>query len=157
MQLWYHEGSPSLDGDSIMTPLLTDELWSAMEPLLPKHKPSPKGGHPRCNDRQCLEGILYVLRGGIAWHLLPGDFGVSSSTCWRRFTEWTTVGVWDKVHRKLLSELGQQGVLDIDRVIIDSASVRAQKGGRIPDPTPPTAANQGANAMLSATPTGFPW
>jgi transposase len=130
-----------------MTPLLTDELWSTVEPLLPKHQPSPKGGHPRCNDRQCLEGVLYVLRGGIAWRLLPKDFGVSSSSCWRRFDEWTQAGVWDKVHRKLLSELGQQGALDIDRAIIDSASVRAQKGGRIPDRTRPTAVNPAANGM----------
>ena len=130
-----------------MTPLLTDELWTAVEPLLPKHKPSPKGGHPRCNDRPCLEGILYVLRGGIAWRLLPRDFGVSSSSCWRRFDEWTAAGVWDKVHRKLLSELGRQGALDIDRVVIDSASVRAQKGGRTPDRTRPTAASPAASGM----------
>lgn len=130
-----------------MTTLLTDELWSTVEPLLPKHKPSPKGGHPRCNDRQCLEGILYVLRGGIAWRLLPQEFGVSSSTCWRRYDQWTKANVWDKVHRKLLSELGQRGALDIDRVIIDSASVRAVKGGRIPDRTRPTAANRAVNGM----------
>ena len=130
-----------------MTTLLTDELWSTVEPLLPQHKASPKGGHPWCNDRQCLEGILYVLKGGIAWRLLPKEFGISSSTCWRRFDEWTEAGVWDKVHRKLLSQLGQQGALNIDRVIIDSASVRAQKGGPTLDRTRPTAANQAASGM----------
>ncbi len=119
-----------------MVPVLSDQLWSTVEPLLPKHKPSPKGGHPRCNDRQCLEGIMYVLKGGIAWRLLPTDFGVSSSSCWRRFNEWTIAGIWDKVHRKLLSELGQQGDLDVNRVVIDSASVRAQKGGPIQDQAP---------------------
>jgi len=130
-----------------MTTLLTDELWSTVEPLLPKHQPSPKGGHPWCDDRSCLEGILYVLKGGIAWHLLPKDFGVSSSTCWRRYNEWTQAGVWDQVHRKLLSELGQRGALDIDRVIIDSASVRAVKGGHTPDRTRPIAASRAASGM----------
>ena len=128
-----------------MTTLLTDELWSTVEPLLPKHRPSPKGGHPRCGDRQCLEGILYVLRGGIAWRLLPKEFGVSPSTCWRRFDEWTQAGVWDKVHRKVLTELGHEGKLDIDLVIIDSASVRAVKGGRTPDRTQPTAPSRVAS------------
>jgi|SRR5207245_6551970 len=128
-----------------MTTQLTDELWSTVAPLLPKHKPSPKGGHPRCNDRQCLEGILYVLKGGIAWRLLPREFGVSPSTCWRRFDEWTSAGVWDKVHRKLLTKLAKRGALNIDRVVIDSASVRALKGGRTRDRTQPTAPNRVAS------------
>jgi len=122
-----------------MTTLLTDELWSTVAPVLPKHRPSPKGGHPRCDDRWCLEGILYVLRGGIAWRLLPKEFGVSPSTCWRRFDEWTQAGIWDKVHRKLLTKLALRGALDIDRVIIDSASVRAVKGGHTLGRTQPTA------------------
>ncbi len=128
-----------------MPTLLTDELWFTVRRVLPKHRPSPKGGHPRCDDRKCLEGILYVLRGGIAWRLLPKEFGVSPVTCWRRFDEWTKAGVWDKVHRRLLTQLAQKGALDADRVIVDSASVRAVKGGRTPDRTQPTAANQVAN------------
>jgi len=128
-----------------MTKLLTDELWSTVAPLLPKHPPSPKGGHPRCDDRKCLEGILYVLRGGIAWRLLPQEFGVSPVTCWRRFDEWTHACVWDKVHRNLLKKLALRGALDLDRVLIDSASVRAQKGGRTPDRTRPTGPNPAAN------------
>ena len=128
-----------------MATLLTDELWSTVGPSLPKHRPSAKGGHPRCNDRQCLEGILYVLRGGIPWRLLPKEFGVSSSTCWRRFDEWTRAGVWDKVHRKLLTRLAQRGAINIDRAIIDSASVRAVKGGRTPDRTQLTAGSRVAN------------
>jgi transposase len=139
-----------------MTPLLTDTLWSTVEPLLPTHKPSPKGGHPRCNDRQCLEGILYVLRGGIAWHLLPGDFGVSSSTCWRRFNEWTTADIWDKVHRKLLSELGKQGDLDINRVVIDSASVRAVKGGAHTGPSPVDRSKPGCKRHVICDTDGIP-
>jgi len=128
-----------------MTTLLTDELWSTVVPMLPKHKVSKKGGRPWCDDRPCLAGILYVLRGGIAWKLLPKEFGVSPTTCWRRFDAWTRAGIWDKVHRKLLSQLAEKGVLDIDRVIIDSASVRAVKGGRTPDRTPPTAASRAAS------------
>jgi transposase len=79
--------------------------------------------------------------------LLPKEFGVSASTAWRRFHEWTLAGVWDKAHRKLLSLLGERGKLKTERAIIDSASVRAQKGGRTPAPTPPTAENAGVNAM----------
>lgn len=130
-----------------MVPLLSDALWNTVKPLLPVHKPSPKGGAPRRDDRKCLEGILYVLRGGIAWRLVPKrEFGVSGSTCWRRFDEWTQAGVWDKVHRILLRELGKQGQLDTRWAVIDSASVRALKGGRTPAQTPRTVENQAANA-----------
>jgi transposase len=128
-----------------MKALLSDELWNAVEPRLPAHPQSPKGGRRRCDDRKCLEGILYVLRGGIAWRLLPNDVGVSSSTCWRRFHEWTMAGVWDDVHRMLLREMGKKGLLDTRRVIIDSASVRALKGGRTLDPTRPTGPSQAAS------------
>jgi transposase len=126
--------------------LLSDELWFAVEPLLPKHAPSPKGGRPWRNDRQCLDAILYVLRGGIAWRLVPQkEFGVSGSTAWRRFHDWTQAGIWDEVHRKLLRQLGERGKLKTERVVIDSAVVRALKGGRTPDPTRSTAASQAAS------------
>ena len=59
--------------------------------------PQVPGGHP------------VRAPGGIAWNLLPQEFGVSPSTCWRRFDAWTHAGVWDKVHRKLLTRLAENG------------------------------------------------
>ena len=139
-----------------MVTLLTDELWAAAEMLLPKHPPSKKGGAPRRSDRKCLEAILYVLRGGIPWKLLPEEFGVSSTTAWRRFQEWSAAGVWDELHRKLLRQLGERGDLDTSRAIIDSASVRALKGGRTPDRIQLTAASQAASGTSFAMPMAFP-
>ena len=48
-------------------PLVTDELWAALAPLLPPEPPKPKGGRPRCDDRAALAGIVFVLRSGIPW------------------------------------------------------------------------------------------
>src|SRR5882762_8883847 len=91
-----------------MATLLTDELWQAIEPFLPRHRPSPKGGRKRVSDRQCLIGILFVLPSGVPWELLPQEMGCGSGvTCWRRFREWTRAGVWDKAHRQLLEALGR--------------------------------------------------
>jgi transposase len=113
-----------------MRQLLSDELWNAVEPLLPQRGPSPKGGAPRKNDRACLEGVLYVLHTGCQWNLLPAaEFAVSGVTCWRRHRDWSNAGVWLKVHERLLSALGRAGAMDLSRVIVDSASVRALKGG----------------------------
>jgi transposase len=131
----------------IMSTLLPDDLWETVEPLLPVHPRSPKGGAPRCDDRDALEGILYVLRGGIPWRLLPKEFGVSPTTCWRRFHEWSLAGVWDNVHRTLLRELGKRGRLDTSRLVIDSTSVRALKGGRTPDRIRRTAPSQAVSGM----------
>ncbi|MEE9295822.1 MAG: transposase [Phycisphaerae bacterium] len=54
-------------------PLLTDELWERIEPLLPPEPPKPQGGRPRVPDRACLTGILFVLRSGISWEYLPKE------------------------------------------------------------------------------------
>jgi transposase len=48
-------------------PLVSDQRWERIEPLIPKKKPEPRGGRPRVDDRACLVGILFVLRTGIAW------------------------------------------------------------------------------------------
>jgi transposase len=53
--------------------LVTDELWSIVKPLLPAEQPKPKGGRPRVSDRAALTGILFVLRSGIPWEMLPQE------------------------------------------------------------------------------------
>jgi transposase len=117
-----------------MTPLVTDRLWQEFRKLIPAHPQSPKGGRPRDDDRKCLEGIVYVLRGGIPWRLLPAkELGVSKSTCWDRFSEWSKAGVFAKAHKRLLLALGIAGRIDPSAAVIDSASVRAVFGGATPD------------------------
>jgi len=139
-----------------MSALVSDQLWSAVAPLLPKHPRSPKGGAPRKDDRRCLEGIMYVLRGGIPWRLLPHEFGVSYSTCWRRLQEWSQGGVWDQVHKHLLKPLAEAKVLDIDRVIIDSASVRALYGGEHTGPNPTDRGKNGCKRHIICDANGIP-
>jgi len=127
--------------------LLPDDLWAEIEPLLPAHRRQPKGGHPWCDDRKCLRGIIFVLRTGIPWQMLPREaFGVSGSTCWRRFAGWTRAGIWPQVHQRVLNRLGKLGEVDHTRAVIDSASVRALFGGLIRVPAPWTAVKTGANA-----------
>jgi transposase len=133
-----------------LTPDLTEELWEAIKPHLPV-RPTyrPKGGRPWfTDDKACLRGILYLLREGCKWQSIPSEsLGCpSGSTCWRRFKEWTDLGVWSKAHLQLLDLLGEEGVLNLERIIVDSASCRAQKGGRTPDATPLTEARKVANA-----------
>jgi transposase len=128
-------------------PLVSDELWDEIEPLLPKHPPDPRGGAPRKPDRPCLEGVVHVLRTGTQWQRLPRtDRWPSGSTCWRRLREWTGAGVWPQLHRRLLNLLGSAGAVDPETVVVDSASVRAKKGARTPAPARSTARKTAANA-----------
>lgn len=116
---------------------VTEDLWHEIEPLLPSHPADPRGGAPRKADRNCLEGILYILKTGCQWQHLPKTTGwPSGSTCWRRFTEWTQAGVWPQLHRHLLNRLGSAGAVDLSRVVVDSASVRAKKAVCTPGPIP---------------------
>jgi transposase len=136
-----------------MKQLVTDDLWKHVRPHLPEHPTSRKGGRPRADDRACLEAIVFVLRSGCQWQLLPDkQFGVSGSTCWRRFAEWTAAGVWPRVHHDLLDRLGLAGRVDLSAAAIDSQSVRAVFGGRTPARVPSTAGNAGASATRSPTP-----
>src|ERR671910_3315690 len=102
-------------------PLVTDELWTVVEPLLPEQPPKPKGGRPRVNDRAALTGILFVLKTGIPWEMLPQEMGCGSGmTCWRRLAEWTAAGVWQRLHELLLAESEYAGEIDWTRATIDS-------------------------------------
>ena len=63
--------------------MVSDGLWAIAEPLVPPEPPKPGGGRPWVPDRAVLEGILYVLRSGIPWRILPAEFGCSGVSCWR--------------------------------------------------------------------------
>jgi len=116
--------------------LVSDELWVAMKPLLPPEPPKPKGGRPRRDDRAVLGGIIYVLKSGIPWRMLPKELGCGSGvTCWRRLRDWQKAGVWRGLHRVLLNELGKAGSIDWSRASLDSASVPAKRGVSGPVPT----------------------
>lgn len=138
-------------------PLVCDELWNEIESLIPPYLPDPSGGRPRWPDRPCLEGIVHVLRTGTQWQRLPRcDLWPSGSTCWRRFTQWTLCGVWTQLHRRLLNLLGMQGAVDLEMVVVDSASVRAKKGGSHTGPSPVDRAKKGCKRHIITESHGTP-
>ena len=130
-------------------PLVPDDLWAAMEPLLPPERPKPRGGRPRASDRAAMAGIVFVLRTGIQWEDVPAEMGCCGMTCWRRLRDWQAAGVWAALHRVLLERLHGAERLDWSRASIDSASVPAKRGARRPARTRPTAASRAPNATLS--------
>jgi len=141
-------------------PILDDSLWSLIEPLLPRPKRRRRRhpGRQPLDDRRVLCGILFVLRTGIPWELLPREPGYGSGmTCWRRLRDWQRAGVWRKVHRVLLEELQEANQIDWSRAVVDSASVRAVLGGDTPARIPPIAAKKARNTTSSPTPLARLW
>jgi len=137
--------------------LLTDELWGSIAPYLPQHPPSAKGGRPRAPDRDCLRGILFVLKEGCRWQSLPKSMGRGSgSTCWRRFRQWAACGAFHKAHCHLLAALGQRGLLNLQRAVVGSASCRAQGGGARAGANPTGRGKRGCKRHLVTGGYGIP-
>jgi transposase len=78
-----------------------------------------------------VAALAFMARTSTPWSLLPaGELGCgSASTCWRRLDEWARAGVFDQLQLVLLDDLGAGGRIDLDRVSVDSFSLRAVKGG----------------------------
>jgi len=109
------------------TPLLKDDQWEKIEPLLPSTAPGKKGGPPWKDNRKVLEGILWVLKTGARWRDLP-DIYPSPSTCWRRLKLWEDMGIWLDIWRALLSELDEKQYLDWEETFADGSFAPAKKG-----------------------------
>jgi len=138
-------------------PLVSDDLWAVVAPLLPSEPPKPKGGRPRVPDRAVLSGIIFVLKSGIPWEMLPQEMGCGSGmTCWRRLRDWHDAGVWERLHRTLLDRLGEAARIDWSRACLDSASIPAKRGARRPAPTRRIAAKRARSATLWSTAEVFP-
>lgn len=137
-------------------PLVTDDLWAVIQPLLPKHRPRPKGGRKPLDDRAALTGLIFVLRTGIPWEFLPQEMGCGCGmTCWRRLRDWQAAGVWQTLHEVLLAHLRGADRIDWSRAVVDSASVRAVGGAKKPAQTPPIVAKKARSITSSATRTAF--
>lgn len=110
--------------------ILTDEQWSVLQPLIPEprvKKGKNKGGRPWRGNRECLEGIIWVLRSGARWRDLPPPFP-SGVTCWRRLRDWQKLGVWRLTWEALLGVLDERGRLDLQETYVDATFRAAKKG-----------------------------
>jgi transposase len=141
-------------------PILDDDLWNVIEPLLPPPKPRRRKypGRKPLDRRQVLTGILFVLRTGIPWEYLPPEMGCGSGmSCWRYLKAWQQAGVWDKVHKALLDRLRAEEGIDLSAAVVDSSHVRAVGGASIPVPAPWIAGKTAPSITSSRMRRAFRW
>jgi putative transposase len=102
---------------------LTDEEWAILAPLIPPAKP---GGRPREVDmREVLNGLLYLLRTGCAWRMIPHDLP-PWQTVYEYFAQWRDDGTWERLNGVLRVQVRQHvgKQAEPSAGIIDSQSVK---------------------------------
>ncbi len=90
---------------------LSDKSWKIVEPLLPK-LPIGQRGRPWRENREVLDGILWVLRIGAPWRDLPKKYP-PYQTCHRRFQRWSTDGTLEKVLEAVAGKLYKRRQLNL--------------------------------------------
>lgn len=136
---------------------IPDDLWNLIEPILPPDKPPGSNGRPRVPNRTVLNGILYVLRTGGQWKMIPRQYS-SASTCHLRFQTWTRAGIFKRIWRVCLKHYDDLKGIDWQFQSMDSATVSAPvKGGIKPEKTLQIAANWAPRDINSPTQTASRW
>lgn len=111
------------------TTQLTEKQWLLIAPLFPWKRPMRVSGRPKALPRDCLEGILWILRTGARWKDLPKHFP-SYTTCWRRLRDWTRDGTFQRAWAKLLRKLDGMRRLNWREALADGTFSPSKKGVR---------------------------
>lgn len=126
---------------------LPDPLWVRLQALLPPHPRRPKGGRPPADDRQCMEGIFYVIRTGCQWCALPRCFGTKPTTH-GRFQQWAEAGDFHKAWKRGLLFYDEEVGINWTWQSIDGAMSKAPLVGEATGPSPTDRAKKGTKRSL---------
>jgi transposase len=140
-------------------PLLPDDLWELIAPLLPPPKPRRYRypGRKPLDNRKALTGILFILKTGIPWEDLPQEMGCGSGmTCWRRLQEWQHADVWEKLHHLLLTKLRGADQIDWSRAAVDASFARALGDVEESGPNPTDRGRPGVKHHVLVDANGIP-
>jgi transposase len=137
--------------------VMPEEFYQELVPLLPEEKPvGPHGGRPRVPHAIVMRVIWFVLVSGCRWEDVPREMGCSGRTAHRRLEHWEELGIWDRLHLRLLELLKRAGKLDLDLVCVDGFMVRAFGGGDETGPSPVDRRKKGTKHTLMVDSHGIP-
>ena len=128
LSMWPKRRRPNTTGSrTAPQSFLTDSQWNLIKDLFENPDPSPLGGRPRVDARQCLEAILWILKNGAQWKQLPDRYP-SPATCWRRHRDWTESGVLVEAWKRLLLRMDRRKLLHWSQAMGDGTFSPAKKG-----------------------------
>jgi transposase len=104
---------------------VTDAQWARIKHFLPH---PARTGRPREDEREVLNGILYVLSTGCRWEDMPHDIRASPKTCNRRLLEYQRRRVWQRLVADLMREANRKGMLNFKNCYHDASVVKSKKG-----------------------------
>jgi len=107
---------------------MPEALWRRFRKLIPKRRPSPKGGRPPLEARRVADGIYYVLRTGCPWKAAPREFG-SGSSLHNYFQAWVRLGVFRKLWKEGLREYDRRRRIRWTWLTLDTATNKSPLGG----------------------------
>jgi transposase len=136
---------------------MPEEFFEEVKPLLPAERaPGPEGGRPQIGHGVVMKVIWFVLVTGCRWEDVPQEMGCSGRTAHRRLRAWEELGIWDRLHHRLLTLLRKAGELDLHTAIIDGVQVRAFGGGEATGPSPVDRGKPGSKHTLMVDGNGTP-
>lgn len=97
---------------------LSPQQWERLKDSLPGK--ATDRGRTAVDNRQFVNGVLWVLRSGARWCDLPVRYGKWKSVH-KRFTRWARAGVWEQVFAHLTADRHN------DYLMLDSTIVRAHQ------------------------------
>jgi len=136
---------------------MPERFYELAQPMLPAEKePGPQGGRPPVRHYSVLKVIWFVLVTGCRWKDVPKEMGCCGETARTRLQAWERAGIWDQLHRSLLTMLREQNELHLETAIIDSTQVRAFGGGDATGPSPVDRRKKGTKFTLMVDRDGVP-
>jgi len=137
---------------------VSDQLWGVLEPILPVHVNTHPygGGRPRVPDRECADGIFYVLRTGCQWKALDQTELCAGSTAHDRYQEWVEAGVFLKLWQVGVEQFDELIGIDWAWLSMDGAMTKAPLGGEDTGPNPTDRAKSGVKRSLLTEGSGVP-
>lgn len=132
---------------------VTDAQWDRIKRLVPR---PARTGRPREDEREVLNGILYVLHTGCRWEDLPHDIRASPQTCNRRLLEYQRRRVWQRMVADLMKEADRRGMLNLKNCYHDASVIKSKKGRTPRSGTPENTGLKGSNAIWSSRPMVIP-
>ena len=134
---------------------IPDDLWNEIKNILPDEKPENTIGRPIVPYRKVLDGIIFILRTGCQWKMLPKDYG-SGSTCHRRFQEWRESGIFDKLWTRLLKIYDNKIGIKWNWQSLDSISIKSTFRGAMTGSNPTDRSKLGTKRHILTDKDGIP-